>query len=55
MDYILLYSLSLLFYQTLYTAEQHRLRHYLTQLAQSTSLDIDNPLHNGPNRRAVAH
>lgn len=54
MDYILLYSLSLLLYQTLYTAEQNRLLYYYNQFVKSKGLDINNLPHHGANRNAVA-
>jgi len=41
MNYILLYSLSLLLYQTLSTAEEHRLRYYLGQIAKTGRLQLD--------------
>ena len=50
MNYILFYSLSLLVYQTLYTAEQHRIRHYLAQFAKSRGLDITHSPHDGTHR-----
>ena len=54
MNYILLYSLSLLLYQSLYTAEQHRLSHYLAQLIKSRGLDFTHHIHNGAHRHAIA-
>ena len=59
MNYILVYSLSLLLYQTLYTAEQHRLHHYLAQLAKTSGLDLTSITHDrlhqhGPRRYAIA-
>jgi hypothetical protein len=64
MNYILVYSLSLLLYQGLCTAEQHRLRHYLELLSKPTNrLDLSHNTarrahnsrpHNGSNRRPIA-
>lgn len=50
MNYILVYSISLLLYQTLYTAEQHRVRHFLAQLAKSNGLDITHHIQDGAHR-----
>lgn len=53
MNYILFYSLSLLLYQSLYTVEQHRIRHYLAQLAKSGGFDIQHN-HGTDRPRAIA-
>jgi len=57
MNYVLLYSISLLLYQSLYTAEQHRFRHYLAQLIKSRGFEFttlpNHHLHNGPNRNPI--
>lgn len=57
MDYILAYSLSLLLYQTLYTAEQYRIVQQLSQFVKSTALELAHGnLHShGPYRDAAAH
>lgn len=49
MNYILVYSLSLLLYQTLYTVEQHRIRYYLAQLAKSNSIGFIHHIQHGAN------
>jgi len=57
MNYVLLYSISLLLYQSLYTAEQNRFRHYLVELIKSRGLEftaLPNHLQNGPNRNPIA-
>lgn len=63
MNYILVYSLSLLLYQGLCTAEQYRLRHYLELLSKPTNrLDLSQNTarrarnsrpHHGSNRRPI--
>lgn len=63
MNYILVYSLSLLLYHGLCTAEEHRLRHYLDLLSKPINrLDLsqntarrarNNQPHHGSDRRPI--
>ena len=58
MNYILVYSLSLLLYQGLCTAEEHRLRHYLDLLSKPINrLDLTQNTaqhtQNGPHRNPI--